>query len=283
MKQRRLLCQMGPAGYWLSLHKEYLLRDIRTLCSGQHYARKRDPRPLPCLVKGHTSLLMRKLHGVDMELQRGKVQNLRLAAARLNGIVLQPGESFSFWQLVGRPTRRKGYADGMVLTGARSEAGIGGGLCQLANMAHWLVLNSPLTVTELHHHTDALFPDERRTVPFGTGTSVFYKNVDYQFKNTTDQPVQLLFWLTETDLCGELRTTRPFPCRYRIVEEDHHFAKEGQDWYRLSKVYRLVIDRATGEQVGKELVLDNHSRVLYDPALIPSEQIRPASEREEER
>lgn len=86
---------------------------------------------------------------------------------RLNGIVLQPGESFSFWQLVGRPTRRKGYADGMVLTGARSEAGIGGGLCQLANMAHWLVLNSPLTVTELHHHTDALFPDERRTVPFG--------------------------------------------------------------------------------------------------------------------
>ena len=49
------------------------------------------------------------------------------------------------------------------------RSGVGGGLCQLANMVHWLLLNSPLTVTELHHHSDALFPDERRTVPFGTG------------------------------------------------------------------------------------------------------------------
>ena len=88
--------------------------------------------------------------------------------------------------------------------------------CQYGTL---LVLNSPMTVTELHHHSDALFPDERRTVPFGTGTSVFYKNIDYQFKNTTDQPVQLLFWLSDTDLCGELRTTKPFPYRYRIVRK----------------------------------------------------------------
>lgn len=57
-----------------------------------------------------------------------------------------------------------------------------------------MVLNSPLTVTELHHHTDALFPDSGRRVPFGTGTSIFYKNVDYRFRNDTDTPVQLLIW-----------------------------------------------------------------------------------------
>ena len=147
-------------------------------------------------------------------------------------------------------------------------------------MVHWLVLNSPLTVTELHHHSDALFPDERRTVPFGTGTSVFYKNVDYQFRNTTDQPVQLLLWLNDTDLCGELRTTQPFPYRYRIIEEDSGFVEEADGWYRVSKVYRRVIDRASGREIAKELVLDNHSKVMYDPALIPADQIQSRTESE---
>ena len=98
--------------------------------------------------------------------------------------------------------------------------------------------------------------------------------MDYQFKNTTNQPVQLLFWLSDTDLCGELRTTKPFPYRYRIVEEDSCFVREDDGWYRVSKVYRRVIERESGKKVAKEPVLDNHSRVMYDPALIPPGQIR---------
>ena len=274
MAHRKLLCQTGRIGYWISLHKEYLLRDIKTLLSGEKYAKERNLTPLPCLVKGHTSLLLRRLNGVEMQLQQGKIQNLRIAAQKLNGIIIRPGETFSFWGLVGHPTAKKGYTEGLVIAGTQMKPGIAGGLCQLANMAHWLVLNSPLTVTELHHHSDALFPDERRTVPFGTGTSVFYKNVDYQFKNTTNQPVQLLFWLSDTDLCGELRTTKPFPYRYRIVEENSCFVREDDGWYRVSKVYRKVIERESGQEVAKEPVLDNHSRVMYDPALIPQEQIR---------
>lgn len=141
-------------------------------------------------------------------------------------------------------------------------------------MIHWLVLNSPLTVTELHHHTDALFPDERRRVPFGTGTSVRYNNVDYRFKNNTDQNVQIVVWCENGELCGELRSEREFPCRYKLVEENHHFRKEGKDYYRISQVYRIVIDRLTNEELYKELILDNHSKVMYDHNLIPKEQIR---------
>ena len=153
------------------------------------------------------------------------------------------------------------------------KSGIGGGMCQMANMIHWLILNSPMTVTELHHHSDALFPDERRRVPFGTGTSVCYNNIDYRFRNDTDQDVQILVWVDENELCGELRSEREFPYRYKIVEENHHFRKEGDDYYRISRVYRLVIDRDSGDTIRKELILDNHSRVMYDHALIPKEQI----------
>ena len=79
--------------------------------------------------------------------------------------------------------------------------------------------------------------------------------------------------MEEGDLCGELRAERPFPCRYRLSEEGHRFVKEGENWYRMSQVYRESFERETGEQVGRELILDNHSKVLYDPALIPPEEI----------
>lgn len=150
---------------------------------------------------------------------------------------------------------------------------MGGGLCQLANLIHYLVLHSPLTVTELHHHSDALFPDDRRRVPFGTGTSIFYPHVDYRFRNDTDQPVQLRVWLEEDDLCGELRGTAPFPLRYRLREEGSGYVREGEEYYRVSQVYRITCDRTTGEEVGRELLLDNHSKVLFDPALIPADQM----------
>jgi vancomycin resistance protein VanW len=144
----------------------------------------------------------------------------------------------------------------------------------MANMIHWLILNSPLKVTELHHHSDALFPDERRRVPFGTGTSVCYNSLDYRFKNDTDQAVQILVWTKEGELMGELRSEAPFLYRYKLVEEDHHYRKEGDDYYRISKVFRNVIDKETGEVLKKELILDNHSKVMYDHAYIPKDEIR---------
>ena len=76
------------------------------------------------------------------------------------------------------------------------------------------------------------------------------------------------------ELCGELRSEKEFPYRYKLVEENHHFKKENDKYYRISQVYRLVIDRKTNKEVKKELILDNHSEVLYDYSLIPKEQIR---------
>lgn len=272
MKKRKLFCELSPACYRLSLKKEYLLRDVHDMFSGERFARELNTVPFPVVVKSHTSGILRRLEGVDMQLQHNKAVNLRLAAAKINGIVIQPGETFSFWRLVGDPSEKNGYLEGLVISSGKLERGIGGGLCQLANLIHWLVLNSPLTVTELTHHSDALFPDSGRRVPFGTGTSVFYKNVDYRFKNTTDRPVQLLVWVDEFRLCGELRSTEPFPYSYRITEENQGYIEEDGVFYRVSRVFRLTLDRER-RIVRRELILDNHSKVLYDYSLIPRDQI----------
>ena len=271
---RKLFCQMNPLFYEISMRKERLRRNVRDLCSKEKFAKTHQTEPLPNIVKSHSSILVRRLHGVDLRLQENKVTNIGLASGKINGILVRPGETFSFWKTIGKTSARKGYKEGLVISDSKVISGVGGGLCQMANLVHWLVLNSPLTVSELHHHSDALFPDERRRVPFGTGTSVCYNHLDYRFRNDTDQTVQLLTWIEDGELCGELRSERPFPYRYRLAEENHHFRREGDQYYRISQVYRFVIDRETGEELKKELILDNHSRVMYDPELIPKEQIR---------
>lgn len=274
---RKLFCELHPVCYAISEKKEIALRHLKDLFSREVIAGTRQAQALPNIVKAHSSILIRKLHGVDLRLQENKVTNIQIACDKINGLIIRPGETFSYWRTVGKSDAKHGFKEGLVISKGKAVSGVGGGLCQMANMIHYLVLNSPLQVTELHHHTDALFPDERRRVPFGTGTSVRYNNCDYRFKNTTDQPVQLLVWIENGELCGELRSQCAFPMRYRLVEENHHFRREGEDYYRISQVYRLVIDRASGQQQAKELVLDNHSKVLYDHSLIPPEQIREAA------
>ena len=271
---RRLFCDINKTCYKISVAKEILRRNLSDLLSSEKIAKKKTEVALPIIVKSHASIIQRKLHGVDPQLQKNKLTNIEIASSKINGIIIRPGETFSFWKMIGNTSRKLGYKEGLVISKKGLIKGHGGGLCQLANMIHWLVLNSPLEVTELHHHSDALFPDDQRRVPFGTGTSVAYNYVDYRFKNTTDQDVQILVWCEEGELCGELRCREEFPLRYRLVEENHHFHKEDGKYYRISQVYKIAVDRTTGQKVWKKLVLDNHSQVMYDYSLIPEDQIR---------
>ncbi|MDU6359766.1 MAG: VanW family protein [Clostridiales bacterium] len=57
---------------------------------------------------------------------------------------------------------------------------------------HWMILHSPLTITEHHHDNLDLFPDYGSQIPFGTGTSIHYNYLDYRFTNTTDNTFQLM-------------------------------------------------------------------------------------------
>lgn len=274
-KKRKLFCEYGPIAYRISLFKEARKKDLKDLKEGKKFAKKRNKENFEYIWKGDTKLLLRKLHGVDMQLQKNKVRNLELASKKIDGLIVNPGEEFSFWNLVGNATKRKGYLEGLVISNSQMKKGVGGGLCQMANMIHWLVLHTPLTVSELHHHSDALFPDEKRRVPFGTGTSISYKALDYRFKNTTQYPIQIRVWLDDTFLYGEIRCNTPLNEKYKITEEDNHFAKDKEGvYYRNSKVYRIITDKQTNKEIRKELILDNHSKVMYDYELIPKEQIR---------
>lgn len=271
---RKLFCDMNPLFFEISSKKEVLRRHIKNLRSKENFSRAFSDEKLPSTVTFHRSHMIKHGPGIDPVLQHNKADNIAIAGGKINGIIVRPGESFSFWGTVGKITKRKGYKAGRVLRSRKVVAGLGGGLCNLANTLHLLILHTPMTVTEFHSHSDALAPDEGKRVPFSAGTSVCYNYMDYRFRNDTDQAIQILLWCEGDDLCGEVRSEREYPWRYEIVEEDHHFRKEGEKYYRISKIYRNTIEKATGNILKKELILDNHSKVMYDPELIPKELIR---------
>lgn len=231
---------------------------------GARYARRRS-HDLPAVVLRHKSLLLRQLGVSGLWLQRNKVTNLRLAAARLDGLVIGPGQTFSFCRTVGRATRLRGYLVGMRLSHGEVRAGVGGGICQAANLVHWLVLHSPLTVTERSEHSFDPFPDSGRVIPWGTGTPIAWNSVDLQFRNDTEVPYQLRVWVGETYLHGELRAAALPPHRYHVEAREERFTQVGTQWWRSNEIWRRVLDRRTGEQLADELVKRNRARMLYDP------------------
>jgi len=271
---RKLLCEYGPLAYRISRLKVCAVRSAQNLLRREAIARAIQPEPLPVLVYRYKSLIRRQLTLVDMRLQNNKAQNLSLAAPKINGVLIRPGETFSFWALVGSSTARKGYLPGLTLRQGEAREGIAGGMCQFTNLLHWIALHSPLMITEHHHHDGYdLFPDYGRQLPFGCGTSIQHNNLDYRLKNDTQNTFQLLVWVTDTHLCGELRAQRPLPCRYHIIETCSRFVREPDGIYRCNTVERRVTDAATGKLLEQTVIRRSHALVMYDESHIPPEKI----------
>lgn len=262
--RRKLFCEISPTTYRISVAKNRMQRCLRDALGRKRFAQKKGA-PLPVTIYRHASLIRRTLGEVDPRLQENKAKNLAIAAPQVSHILIRPGETFSFWHLVGNPTEKKGYQEGLVLKGGQSDSGIGGGMCQFTNLIHWMVLHSDLEIVEHHHHDGYdLFPDFGRQVPFGTGTSVFYNYLDYRVYNPTDAVYQLVVSVGDTHLQGELRCSRTQRYTYHIKAEGERFVRENGVVYRVGKVYRTKVKKETGEILRKELLRENHARVMYD-------------------
>lgn len=262
---KKLFCEISPLTYKISVSKNILIRKISDAFSGISFAKTKSLEKLPVVIYSHNSLIRRVLGNVDMTLQENKAVNLSIAAPKVNGIVINPGETFSFWHLVGKVKKSLGYKEGLTISGSETKAGVGGGMCQFTNLIHWMILHSPLEITEHHHHDGFdLFPDFGRQIPFGTGTSICYNYLDYRFKNTTDKPFQLIIYVTETHLCGELRSIEPLDVKYHIEARNEYFSRENGIVYRNGEVYRRGVDKASGNELFCHLIRKNHARVLYD-------------------
>ncbi len=115
----------------------------------------------------------------EWPLTAGKVHNLRVAVARLDGLVLRAGQVFSFWHAVGRATRRRGFVAGRELREGCLVARTGGGLCQLSNALYAAALDADAGIVERHGHSQVVPGSAAEP---GRDATVFWNYLDLRFR-----------------------------------------------------------------------------------------------------
>ena len=264
------LSELHPIFYYTRIEQKRLFRFLANLIARKRFATHKElSTTFPYTCKKHQSLLKRKLGNSNPKLQENKIINLKIATSEIDDVIIKPGETFSFWQLVGKTTEAKGYIEGMQLAMGEVKTGIGGGICQLANLLYWMALHTPLNVTERHHHSFDPFPDSGRTLPFGSGASVFYNYIDLRFYNPTSQSFQIKVWVTDKHLKGAIFANEEMPYSYHIEEKNHQFLKRDGKNYRQNEIWRKTIDKITGQMLNEELLIKNFSEVKYPIPLAP--------------
>lgn len=251
---------LGKVYYSVKRHRQWYF-------SRKVYSKSIVRDKYPHIIFMHSTPLIRKLKDVNIQLQYNKMTNLRLAVQKLNCIVVKPGETFSYWKLIGKTSYKKGYLDGLVLCADGTfKEGVGGGLCQLSNLIYWMTLHTALTVTERHRHSHDIFPDVNRTQPFGTGATCSYNSLDLQIYNGTGHEYQLIVYLTDENLVGEWRCLQPSINKYEVYEKEHSITPGLFGGYIRNNVIRRKVYDNIG-LVKDEYVTENHAYMTYSPYL----------------
>ncbi|MBQ7920036.1 MAG: VanW family protein [Lachnospiraceae bacterium] len=120
----------------------------------------------------------------DATVQRAT--NVELAASRINGVVLQPGQEFSYSQTILPRTPENGYVEATVISGGEYTIGYGGGICQVSSTLYAAMLNAGLPATERHPHSLPV-----SYVPEGMDATIASTVKDLKFENIFNKPIQI--------------------------------------------------------------------------------------------
>ena len=113
--------------------------------------------------------------------------NVALSAKACNGVILLPGEVFSYNGTTGSRSADKGYQAAPVYVGGASTDEVGGGICQTSSTIYYAVLHTTLEVVERRSHMY-----NTGYVPAGMDATVYYGSTDFRFKNNTNYPVKIV-------------------------------------------------------------------------------------------
>ncbi len=112
--------------------------------------------------------------------------NIKLASKAFNGVIVQPGETFSINDCTGKRTTAKGYRAAGAIKNGKLIQEPGGGVCQVSTTLYGAVIRADLEIVTRHNHR---WPSTY--VPIGQDAAIDYPSADFKFKNNSDSPVYL--------------------------------------------------------------------------------------------
>ena len=113
-------------------------------------------------------------------------KNLAIAAGKIDGLVLMPGDEFSFNQVVGKRTIEEGYKDAKIYQNGQVVDGLAGGICQISSTLYNAAVKANLEITERRNHSFTT-----SYIRAGQDATVVYGVADLKFKNTRTYPIKI--------------------------------------------------------------------------------------------
>ncbi len=177
-------------------------------------------------------------------------ENLRLACAKLDGIILQPGDVLSYNETLGQRTQAAGYKPAPAYSGTELVDEIGGGICQVSSTLYLSSLFAELKIVERKNHG---FP--ANYIPLGLDATVNWGTTDLKIRNDYDLPVKIRAEVSDgyvkVRIMGVERRDYQVKMEYRVDDHPSYAA-----------AYRCHYDLETGELISREL--DHTSIYLED-------------------
>lgn len=173
-----------------------------------------------------------------------RTTNIKLASNKINGIVLMPGEIFSYNITVGKRTAAAGFKSAAVYSGGQVTTGIGGGICQVSSTLYNSVLLSNLEIVERYNH--GFNPGY---VPAGRDATVSWGGPDFKFKNNRKYPIKIV-----STVSGGTITTKIFG-----IKEENEYEVEIESYITSYIQYKTIEQKDGTLNVGQTKVLESGS------------------------
>lgn len=259
---RKRLTQLIPALLPLRRWQRKKFFYLKMKFDGCRYATNRSEKLMENKVFETSSTLINQNSGFDIQYQLNKVHNLKLAAQTIDGIIIRPQETFSFWLIVRHADDYVRYKEGLSNIDGITKAAYGGGLCQLSNMLLWMFLHGPFEIVERTGHDERSFPLPDDNLPEAIDATVSEGWLDLKVRNIGKNAYQLHISFDKENMYGELFCEANPEAQYQVFNPYVRYVKKSEQIYQETAVCRRALNNMTGE-AGTELMYENKCEILY--------------------
>lgn len=251
--------QTRPVMFWMSSFAEKRRRllfyaKMKTDCN--KYAARRTFAKLPFPLFESSCPIEEEAARTGIPFNRDQLNRLQAAASGINGLIIAPGETFSFWMSIKNAKnsvwRRKSPAE--------SKRDAGSELSIISSMICWLILHSPMTITERHGQEIRMFPVRNRIM--GTEAVVCEGQLDFKAANHTYDKLQLFIAIEGEMIRGAIYSEYNPHKTWEVVNGTPLYYKEQGHVYETVDVYQEIIDRCD-VLVAEKLAYRNNCRIGY--------------------
>ncbi len=194
--------------------------------------------------------------------------NVRLAAERINGTVLLPGETFSYDKTIGTRTTANGYKEANVYTNNKVDVGVGGGICQTSSTLYSAVLYANLEIVSRTSHSLPV-----SYLPAGQDATIAEGSIDFKFRNNTEYPVKIVASAGGSTVSCSIVGTKEDGIS---VELEHNITNKADDGSFSVASQRIVYKN--GVEVKREKLSGSHYNAIEpDPTPSPSASAAPSA------